>query len=93
LGSPLRKRGDRGDFASSLLVGRGNLLLEGGNNLQPRSYGPCGIIFVCDGIAKVDEQTVAEILGNVSVVSLDYLFTGLLILSHDLTQFFRIKLG
>ena len=60
--------------------------------LQPRSYCPRGIIFVCDGIAKVDEQTVAEILGNVSVVPLDYLRTGLLILSHDLTQFFGIKL-
>ena len=31
---------------------------------KPGPHGPLGIIFMSQGIAKVDEQTVAEILGD-----------------------------
>jgi hypothetical protein len=44
-------------------------------------------------ITKVDQQAIAEILGNVSLKALDDRGTGGLIGSDDLPVVFRVKLG
>src|SRR2546430_10936566 len=46
--------------------GRGDRFLYGCNNFQSRAHRPLGVIFVSDGIAEVHEQSIAEILGNMS---------------------------
>src|SRR5438309_2013179 len=45
------------------------------------------------GIAEIDQQSVAEILGNIPLKALDDLRTGRLVRPHHLPQVFRIKLG
>ena len=42
-------------------------------------------------IAKVDEDSIAQILGNMSVKTADDLSTGSLISAHHLAPFFGIK--
>src|SRR6266446_1505990 len=45
------------------------------------------------GIAKIDEQPIAEILGNMAVKALDDLGTGGLVGAHDLPQVFWVELA
>ena len=59
---------------------------------QASMHGPLGIVFVGLWIAKVHQQAIAEILGDIPVKTLDHLDTGRLISQHDLAQVFRIKL-
>jgi hypothetical protein len=68
------------------------LLLQRRDNLQPRPYGPHSIIFMGSGLAKVHEQTVAEILGDVSFVALDHLGAGLLVRADDGVPVFGVEL-
>jgi len=56
-------------------------------------YGPLGIIFVCQGIAEVDEQAIAKILRNMPLKAGDHLGTGLLIGPHHRAQLFRVELA
>src|SRR5262245_61674785 len=44
------------------------------------------------GIAKIDEQAVAEVLGDMPRKALDDLGTGSLVGAHHLPQVFRIEL-
>ena len=44
-------------------------------------------------ITKIDEQAVAEILGNMSLKALDDLSTGSLVGTHHLPQVFGIELA
>src|SRR5215468_4268368 len=48
----------------------------------PGPYRPLGVIFVRQGVAEVDEQAVAEVLGNMPLIASDHLGTGLLIGAH-----------
>jgi hypothetical protein len=50
------------------------------------------IVFVGSWKTEVDEQPVAEILRNVSVIPTDDLGAGLLIGAHDLAKVFRVEL-
>jgi hypothetical protein len=47
---------------------------------------------MCGGIAEVNEEPIAEILGQVALMALNHLRTGLLILLHDRTIVFGIEL-
>jgi hypothetical protein len=57
------------------------------------AYGPLGIIFVRLGIAKVDQQPIAEILGDMAVKTPDDLGTGGLVGLDHLAQVFRVHLA
>jgi hypothetical protein len=59
---------------------------------QPGAYRSLRIVLMRLRIAKVDEQAIAEILGNVALEALDDRGTGLLIGTHHLAVVFRIEL-
>src|SRR2546427_7822521 len=52
-----------------------------------------GIIFVCLGIPKVDQETIAKVLGNIAIVSLDDFSTSRLIGTDDFPVLFGVELG
>src|SRR4029453_11191698 len=43
------------------------------------------------GVAEVDQQAVAEVLGDVPVIALDHLGAGVLIGPHHLPPLFRVE--
>src|ERR1051326_6590437 len=65
---------------------------HGVEDAQTGTHGPLGIIFMRLRIAKVDQQAIAQILGNIPVKTLEHLDTGRLIGQHDLTEVFRVEL-
>ena len=65
---------------------------QGVEHLQPRPHGALGIVFVRLGIAEVDQQAIAEVLGNVAVKALDHVSAGGLIGTYHLAVVFRVKL-
>jgi hypothetical protein len=66
---------------------------HGVENAQCCPHGPLGIVFVGLRIAKIDQQAIAEILGNGSVKVLDDCSAGGLIGAHNLAQVFRVELA
>ena len=50
------------------------------------------VVFVRLGIAKIDEQPIAEILGDMPLKAGDHLGADLLIGPHHLAQVFRVEL-
>ena len=52
-----------------------------------------GVIFVCQGVAEVDEQAIAQILGDMALKAGDHFGAGVLIGSDDLAQVFRVELA
>jgi hypothetical protein len=70
--------------------------IEHGDRLhhpEPALDGPLGIIFMGVGIAEVDQQAIAQILGDVAVKALDHLGTRGLICQNHVAQLFRIQLA
>src|SRR5262245_49955250 len=61
------------------------------NNAQPSLHCPLCIIFMCLGIAKIYQQAITEILGNMALEVLDDRSAGLLVRPHDLPQVFGIE--
>jgi hypothetical protein len=59
---------------------------------QPHPDGALRIVFMGLRIAKVDQQSIAEILGNMPVKAGDHLGAGLVIGLDHLTVVFRIEL-
>ena len=59
---------------------------------QPGAHRPLGGIFVRLGIAKVDQQAIAQVLRHVAVEGLDRRHRGLLVGAHHGPVVFRIKL-
>src|SRR5215471_1523640 len=55
-------------------------------------HGAPGIVFMGTRIAKVDEQTIAEILRDVPIKTLDDLGGGFLVGTYYLTQVFGVEL-
>src|SRR5262249_7184749 len=82
----------REPYPVTLLQVRVNCL-HGSDNPEPGAYGALGIVFMGLGIAKVDQKTIAEILGNVPVEALDDLRAGGLVGAHDLTQILGVELA
>src|SRR5215813_1127913 len=60
---------------------------------QTSPYCSLGIIFMCLGVAKVDEQTVAQQLCDMPIVALNNFRTHLLIRPYHVTPVFRVELG
>src|SRR5881628_571400 len=57
--------------------------VQGGDSRQPSVNGPGRLVFLRDRLAKVDQQTIAEILGDIPLVAFDDLGAHLLIGSDD----------
>jgi hypothetical protein len=47
---------------------------------------------MCLGIAEVDQQAIAKILGDVALITADHLGTRGLVGAHHLAPLFRVKL-
>jgi hypothetical protein len=66
---------------------------HGVEDAQTSPDGPLSIIFMGLRIAKVYQQTITQILGNMPSKALDHLDTGRLIGQDNLTQVFRVELA
>ena len=66
---------------------------QGLDDAQPGSHGPLGVIFVRQGVTKVDEQAIPKVLRDMPLKAGDHLGAGLLIGAHDLAQVFRVELA
>jgi hypothetical protein len=60
---------------------------------QSGPHGPLRIILMRPGIAKIDQQPIAEILRNIPVIALNHRGAGLLIGPHHVAPLFRIQLA
>jgi hypothetical protein len=60
---------------------------------QAGPHRPLGVIFMRQGVAEVDEQAVAQILGDMALIVGDHLGARVLIGPHHVAQVFRIKLS
>jgi hypothetical protein len=67
--------------------------LHGLNNPQAGAHRPLGIVFMRLRKAKIDEQAIAEVLGNITVEALDDGSTGGLIGADHVPQVFGIELA
>jgi hypothetical protein len=59
-------------------------LAQGLHDPQPGPPGPLGVILMRQGVAEVDEQAIAEILGDMPLKAGNHLGAGLLIGPHHL---------
>ena len=66
---------------------------EGFDHPKTSTHRPLGIVFVCPGIAKVHQQPIAKVLGDMAVKALDHLRTGGVIGLDDLAQVFQVELS
>ena len=66
--------------------------VQGGDYLQPGVNGPGRIVFLRDRIAKGDQQTIAEILGDIPLVAFADLGAHRLIGSDDGLECFGVEL-
>jgi hypothetical protein len=60
-------------------------------NLQSGVYGAPGVVFMGLRIAKVDQEAVPEVLGNMAIKAADHLSAGLLIGTHHVSEVFGIE--
>ena len=60
---------------------------------RPGVHRAPGIVFMGRGVAKIDQQPIAEVLGNMALVALDDLGRGLLVGAHHGAQVFRVELA
>ena len=60
---------------------------------QPSPYCSLGVIFMGVGIAKVDEETITEQLGDMPIVALDDFGTHRLIRPHHVPVVFGVELA
>jgi hypothetical protein len=59
---------------------------------QASTDGPLGVVFVGLRVAKVHQQAIAQILGDIPVKALDDLDPSRLISQHHLAEVFRVEL-
>ena len=62
-----------------------------GHQLQAGAHRPCRVVLVGMGIAEVDQQAIADVLGDVSLVAGDHVGAGPLIGLQDLAQLLRVE--
>ena len=65
---------------------------QGLKDPQPGPHRPLGVIFVRQGVAEVDQEPIAEVLGDMPLEAGDHLGADLLIGTDHLTEVFGIKL-
>jgi hypothetical protein len=68
-------------------------LSDGLDHPEAGPHSPLGIVFVCQGVPEVDQQAIAEILGDMPLKAGDDLGASLLIGAHHLPEVFGIKLA
>ena len=66
---------------------------DGLDNAQAGVHGAPGLVFMGRGVAKIDQQPIAEILGDMTRVVLDDLGRGLLVGAHHGAQVFGVELA
>jgi hypothetical protein len=66
---------------------------DGLNNTQPRVHGAPSIVFMGRGVAKVDQQAITEVLGDMPLVACNDLGGSLLVGAYHRTQVFGVKLA
>src|SRR4029450_9242505 len=64
---------------------------QGAQYLEASEHGPLGVVLMSRGPAKVDEDTIAEQLGNMAVIALDHLDAGGLVRPHHVAVVFRVE--
>jgi hypothetical protein len=62
-------------------------------NSQPGADSSLGIVFVCLRIAKIEQETIPEQLGDVPIVALDNVSTHPLIRTHHVPVLFGVELA
>ena len=70
--------------------------IQGGNgldNVQTGVYRTPGIVFMGRGVAKIDQQAIAQVLGDMALILLDDLGRGLLVGAHHGAQVFGVELA
>ena len=67
--------------------------MHGFDNPKPGPYGAHRIILMRGGIAKVDEQPIAEILRNMAVKTVNHRGAGVLVGAHDFPVLFGVELA
>ena len=58
---------------------------------KPVTDGSLGIIFMGVGIAKVDQESITQELGDMSIIALDHCGTRLLIRTDDFSILFGVE--
>jgi hypothetical protein len=76
-----------------LLRQAGIELAHGLHHPQPGPHRSLGVIFVREGVAKVDQQAITEVLGDMAFIAGDHLGAGVLIGPHHLAPVLRIELA
>ena len=69
--------------------------VQGGNgldNAQTGVNGAPGLVFMGGGIAKIDEQGITDVPGDISLEAVNHCGAGFLVGTYDLTQLLRIEL-
>jgi hypothetical protein len=66
---------------------------HGLHNPQSSAHGAVRIIFVCLGVAKVNQKPITEILRYMAVKSLNHVSGRFLVRAHDLAKVFGIEPG
>src|SRR5262249_33669084 len=67
-------------------------LFHGINNGQSCTNGTFGIILMRDGVTKIGQHSVTEVLRHGTVKALDLVRTARLESAHEITLFFRVQL-
>ena len=66
---------------------------DGLDNAQAGVHGAPSIVFMGGGVAKIDQQAIPEILGNIPLIAFDDLSRGFLVRTHHGAQVFGVKLA
>jgi len=64
---------------------------QGAQYLEASEHGPLGVVLMSRGPAKVDKESIAEHLGDMAVIALDYLGAGGLLRPHHVAVVFRVE--
>jgi hypothetical protein len=76
----------------AVLLGQAGIQRSHGlHHPEPSPHGPLRVILVREGIPKVDEQAITEILRDMPLKAGDHLGAGLLIGPHHLAPLFRVE--
>jgi hypothetical protein len=66
---------------------------DGLDNTQASVHRTPGLVFMGRGVAKIDQQPIAEVLGNMPLVACNDLSRGLLVGAHHRAQVFGVELA
>src|SRR5262245_26867699 len=82
-----------GKLRPVLLPQAGIELAHGLDHAQPGAHSSLRVVLVRPRVAKVNQQAITEILGDMALEESDHLGTGLLIGPHHLAQLFWVELA